>query len=811
MSFALKSPAEAAAAWLTDAPPAQRSPQGKAAPLERIPRGGVVARVPQGNPHVAGNPVGGSAAFVGREDVLRVVVRTLAEPGNQGIVLYGQRRIGKTSILQHLVAALPDLTGHRPVYFDLQDKAAEALAAVLADLAADIADALGLPEPAPSTEVEAWFRDDWLPATLAGLPEGDALVLLFDEFDVLADVQAKQAASALFPYLRRLLAANAPRLRVVFVIGRNIEDLENVAHALFKGLPSCQVSLLSREDAGRLIRLSEENRTLTWNDGAVEAAWALTHGHPLLLQALCGQVWVRARDEQRGVVSVADVDAAVERVLSENRNAFEWLWKGLPAGKRVVAAALAQAGPRALSEEALHKVLSEHGVRVIIRELRDAPKMLIEWDLVEEPAPGQYQFRVELLRRMIARYKPLARAQEDLDKIEPTAELLYRAGEGFYRAGNLDSAKARLEEAIGLNPNHVGASELLADILISRKDWAGARAVLDRLHEDHPAVARSRLVQVLLAQAEGASGEEEQLELYQRVRKIERNPVAVEGIRGIWKRRGDRARAAGDLEAAAAAYRSGGLSELEAEIALELRKRGALAALEKVRELERRGAHREALVHVNEMAEKYGGVLDWQAERDRVRETAELADMYRRATEDAITMEESARLLAGIVWRRPDYGDAIKLLTRNLVGLAASTRKLDNAQREIKSDTSQPASELQATTNVSDGVDSYKLAELSRRLDAAIASGVLQFSSLSLAVAAYLADGRQASSVTVTLAGLGVVMMAFCVTAMFDPVSKVYGESVAERVTVATVIGTPLCIGLWIAIALRIRGARIKD
>ncbi len=53
------------------------------------------------NPYIAGNPVGGNPAFIGRADVLREVLRVLRRPAENAIVLYGQRRIGKTSVLQH--------------------------------------------------------------------------------------------------------------------------------------------------------------------------------------------------------------------------------------------------------------------------------------------------------------------------------------------------------------------------------------------------------------------------------------------------------------------------------------------------------------------------------------------------------------------------------------------------------------------------------------------------------------------------------------------------------------------------------------
>ncbi len=330
--------------------------------------------------------------------MLRAVVRALAERLNQGIVLYGQRRIGKTSILKHLEATLPERTGHRPVLFDLQDKAASSLGDVLVDLASAVAQALGLPEPTPEPGVDAWFGETWLPLVLAGAPgEEAALVLLFDEFDVLAHVQAQQAASALFPYLRRLLEKNAPRVRAVFVIGRNIDDLENVAHALFKGLPYLHhVSLLARKDAEAVARLSEGNGSLAWSDEAVEAAWGLTHGHPLLLQALSAAASgstrtlrsASRRTPERPVTGRRRARGGGAYAQSGTRGAFEWLWKGLPPGKRIVAAALAQAGPEAISEEVLHRVLNENGVRVIIRELRDAPRMLIEWDLLERAVEG---------------------------------------------------------------------------------------------------------------------------------------------------------------------------------------------------------------------------------------------------------------------------------------------------------------------------------------------------------------------------------------------------------------------------------------
>jgi len=216
------------------------------------------------NPYIAGNPVGNTPSFVGRDDVLREVLRVLRQPEQNAITLYGQRRIGKTSVLQALLKRLPEEGCYHPVYFDLQDKAALPLGRVLTELARALADELGLPAPDLGNDPETAFRRDWLPSVLASLPADTCLVLLFDEFDVLADPQSSQAAAAFFPYLRDLLALDRARLQFVFVLGRNPGDMSSIALSIFKGVSSQRVSLLSEKNAEKLVRLSEQDGSLQW-------------------------------------------------------------------------------------------------------------------------------------------------------------------------------------------------------------------------------------------------------------------------------------------------------------------------------------------------------------------------------------------------------------------------------------------------------------------------------------------------------------------------------------------------------------------
>jgi len=278
------------------------------------------------NPYIAGNPVGGSDAFIGRADILRSVLRVLKNPGENAIVLFGQRRIGKTSVLQELEQRLPHEGPYRPFFFDLQDKAALPLSQVLYELVQRLAQQMGVAAPAAGEDLPDRFRNEFIPAVLKQLPTDTSLVLLFDEFDVLDNPGENQAGVAFFPYLRDLLTLN-PRLQFVFVIGRRPEDLSNITLSIFKGVKSERISLLSPKDTAQLVQLAEHNGTLDWQAAAIEQVYALTGGHPFLTQQLCQEIWEAAWEEEPDTTPTIDrsaVDHAIDAALDRATNALEW-------------------------------------------------------------------------------------------------------------------------------------------------------------------------------------------------------------------------------------------------------------------------------------------------------------------------------------------------------------------------------------------------------------------------------------------------------------------------------------------------------
>jgi tetratricopeptide (TPR) repeat protein len=517
------------------------------------------------NPYIVGNPIKDQAGFFGRQDIFREVMQVLRQRGSNAIVLYGQRRIGKTTVLLQLEKQLAREREFTPVYFDLQDKSAKSLAEVLYMLSKQISEVIGHTNAKESDfdRTGDYFYTVFLPE-IAEKVASNGLVLLFDEFDVLDSPMRTQASEAFFPYLRQWMT-DVQKVKFVLVIGRRPEDLSVRTMSAFKGIQSTRVSFLSEKDAEDVVRQPEKDGSLKWDETAIRRIIDLTHGHPYFTQLLCSVVWENAyRVEPHGtpIVSARDVDDSVPQALKFGANAFNWLWDGLPPAERVVVAAMADVKDEIITQDKLIETLNQSGVRLVARELEFAPETLIDWEVLIE-AEGAYRFAVPLLRRWVLANRPLRRVKEELDRLNPLADGLYQTGYGFYDKDNpdLDIAEQQLRLALNINPNHLKARLLLGQILLEKGDLAKSVDMFDAAYRYDERAARADLIKSLLALAD-TQDENLQIFTYERILKIQSNqPLANEKIRAIWIKRGEAAQAQENYEEALSAFEQIGDTE----------------------------------------------------------------------------------------------------------------------------------------------------------------------------------------------------------------------------------------------------------
>lgn len=631
------------------------------------------------NPYIAGPPVSDPNAFFGREEVFRDVMHMLRNPHNNAIVLYGQRRIGKTSVLLQLKNRLAEQGEFTPIYFDLQDKAAKALSEVLYELAHQIASVTGqdMPNRSLFDDNGEFFRNVFLPAAATAKGTG-GLVLLFDEFDVLEDQKVtigNQAGQAFFPYLRTWMAEQQ-KVKFYIVIGRRPEELSTNAISAFKGVRASRISLLRKNDHESVIRQSEHQNSLFWTDAAIDRIWNWTQGHTYLTQLLCSVIWEYAYDIEPTVaprIEPTDVDNAIEEALKQGQTSFLWIWGGLPPAERVVMAAMAETNDEIITKERLIEILNSSGVRLILRELELAPETLVEWGLLREVKDG-YCFVVPLLRRWVAVHRPLTRVKDELDRIDKHAESLFQAAQSYFGQGLLADAELQLKRAIDSNPNHLKAMLLLGKVLFEGDRIAEAVKILQLAYDYDQSASKAELIKVLLILADRQFTDHEKLYNYERVLVIDpKQPIAREERRKIWMARGEASLKYENFDEAIDAFENAD-DKVKVEQARKSKRFYEFKKLVNTAEMHEKNKNWQAAIEIWKKLiqdhKDFKDQIDFQKRLEKAESQASLEQRYNDAIQELKqgNNEIAKGLLIGIIPQEPNYKEALRYLMIAIYG-----------------------------------------------------------------------------------------------------------------------------------------------
>jgi hypothetical protein len=385
--------------------------------------GGEVGRAeeagPVANPYVAGNPVTGDL-FVGREDVLRRLEELWSGTGQKpSVVIYGHRRMGKSSILHNLGARF----GPQTVIVDFNMQRVGLVAGtgeLLYNLALALYDVqtLGVSEtPRVFAEPDETHFIAHNPYTafdrflkrLDRMRAQRRFIVTVDEFELIEQmITDGQLEPRLLDFWRGLIQTY-PWFVMAFAGLHTLQEMtQDYWHPLYGSVTAVPVSFLSHEAAWRLITQPAPDFSLDYDTDAVEHIIALTHGQPYLVQ-LIGHGLVTRFNRQTFEESIererrftlTDVEAVIgaPEFYRDGDAYFTGVWRQAetsePPGQTAVLRALAH---------------SETGVPVkeIARRVGLAPKeagraleTLRRHDVVME-ADSHWQFTVELMRRWVA-------------------------------------------------------------------------------------------------------------------------------------------------------------------------------------------------------------------------------------------------------------------------------------------------------------------------------------------------------------------------------------------------------------------------
>jgi len=366
------------------------------------------------NPYVAGNPVTGRL-FVGRDDILRELEELWLSRGQvDSVVLFGHRRMGKSSILKNLPARL-DSTYNRVVDFNLQQigtvcSTGELLHALALEMR-DHLPANGLKSPAvPNQETfEANPNrtfSDWL-KTVAPLMVQHRFIVAIDEYELLEAAMAEGRIDAsLTTYLRSVIQSTDWFVLVLAGLYSLEDKCHDYWHPLFASIKPRKVSFLSPAATRLLLCQPSEDFPLNYTADTIEEVVRLSNGQPYLVQ-LIGQnlvtrfnrqVFELGQDPERPI-SLDDLLAVIDSpdFFQDSSPYCKAIWKlaaDAPLGQQVILKALAH------ESKDLQQLIAETGLSE--DAAKEALSTLTAHDVVLHlPDTQRYGFTVELMRRWV--------------------------------------------------------------------------------------------------------------------------------------------------------------------------------------------------------------------------------------------------------------------------------------------------------------------------------------------------------------------------------------------------------------------------
>jgi GAF domain-containing protein len=276
------------------------------------------------NPYIVGQPVRKPNMCFGREMLFKRMLSVLHQ---NSLLLHGERRLGKTTVLLQLELRLhaaddPEYR-FKPVYIDLQGiEEAAFFHHIMEDVLQRFGKrAKGLQlrhSPTRSSYSGREFQRDLRTVieTLCGpQPDGrtDRLVLLMDEADVMYNYDER----ILQEFRRIFMNDYAAYLSVVVAavdIQRQWKRYESPLYNLFQQV---ELTPLTRADTELLVRTPVRGR-YDYDDEAVDLIYRISSGRPMKIQHLCLEAIDYIREQGRTNVTAQDIERVGEAIKGQD-------------------------------------------------------------------------------------------------------------------------------------------------------------------------------------------------------------------------------------------------------------------------------------------------------------------------------------------------------------------------------------------------------------------------------------------------------------------------------------------------------------
>ena len=377
------------------------------------------------NPYIAGNPIRSREMFFGREDVFEFLDTKLEQGVDVAIVLHGQRRTGKTSILYQIKEGRlgPQFI---PVFIDIQEMVVNNDKEFLQKIAKKMVEGLKDCEPESFYSLKEFLETNWnennpydtfeefldICSTLIG---GRCFLIMVDEYDLLAEkIEKKILRSEITGFLRSWMQLKS-QFSFVFAGTRELEKTKPFWPLLFDSAIYRKISTLKKEDAITLMKKPVRG-LIHYDSDATEQILRLTSCHPYFLQLMLQKFVDHINERRHYRIGSEDVDEVVSDLMRHPPSHFNYLWVNSSLQERKVLSAMASF-PIESMEIPLQEIYAKLSqINIEDTTVKGILEKLVEKDILEISKSGEiFLFRLELYRRWIASKHPFLRIREEIE------------------------------------------------------------------------------------------------------------------------------------------------------------------------------------------------------------------------------------------------------------------------------------------------------------------------------------------------------------------------------------------------------------
>jgi len=384
------------------------------------------------NPYSTGTPTQDSKMFYGREEDMAFLRNNLTRDAKTVIVLYGQRRSGKTTLLLQLMNGSA-LDEHIPVLIDMQRASYNiSINNFLHRVAYYIAQAMKkkhllIRQPElDDFQTDPTHSFDIFLDNVEEQLVGQKLIFLIDEFEVLEEQVVKgRLHPEIFEYLRDIIQYRHI-VNCLFSGTHKITKFTKWYRSVFFNIARHhRLSKLSSQGAEDLIQKPVAGY-LEYEPLTVKKIRQLTADQPYLLHLMCRSIVDYCNDKRKTYVTINDVNTVLREVMQTGQFHFDWLWDQIAPEERVALSAIAEAAKeegRWLSLVEIEEIFRRWHIPYKREYLQTSLKTLMDADIIESISSDskdstfdgiKFRIPVGLTRGWLLKERPLELVQKEM-------------------------------------------------------------------------------------------------------------------------------------------------------------------------------------------------------------------------------------------------------------------------------------------------------------------------------------------------------------------------------------------------------------